>query len=116
MARGVVVAKSAQECSPLANALNHHHDQTPRPSPTPLITSTQLSKMTLRELRDELRMRGESDEGTKGDLEKRLARIALVAAGHEAPSDAEVILLVMRMRGCFCLSGPRRGFLIAAAL
>ncbi len=46
----------------------------------------QLAKMTLRELRDELRMRGESDEGTKGDLERRLARAALIAAGHEAPS------------------------------
>ncbi|KAI8466050.1 MAG: hypothetical protein J3K34DRAFT_485526, partial [Monoraphidium minutum] len=43
----------------------------------------ELSKMTLRELRDELRMRGESDEGTKGELEKRLSSAALVAAGHE---------------------------------
>ncbi|GBF99894.1 hypothetical protein Rsub_12690 [Raphidocelis subcapitata] len=42
----------------------------------------ELSKMTLRELRDELRMRGASDEGTKGELERRLARAALAAAGH----------------------------------
>lgn len=46
--------------------------------------------MTLRELRDELRARGESDEGTKGELERRLASSALVAAGHEAAAAGEV--------------------------
>ena len=45
--------------------------------------------MTLRELRDELRNRGASDEGTKGALERRLARAALVAAGHEEESATE---------------------------
>ncbi|KIY93260.1 hypothetical protein MNEG_14702 [Monoraphidium neglectum] len=49
----------------------------------------ELAKMTLRELRDELRARGESDEGTKGELERRLATSALVAAGHEEPPIGE---------------------------